>query len=93
MLYLHFRPLFHLVYKIGYKKSKSSYLFIVNHEYLRVYLKSLNRDMWEALENFCKLNKSGNKSKITLMSLPNNTLLQSSVSKIISSMLTSSNSF
>ena len=41
--FLHFLQLFHLVYKIGNTKSKSSYMFISNKcEYLRVCLKSLD---------------------------------------------------
>ena len=55
MSYLHFLQLFHLVYEISNKKSKSSYLFIPNkHKYLKVYLKSLNGDTQEELES-CKL--------------------------------------
>ena len=77
MLYLHFLQLFHLVYKIGNKKSKSSYLFISSKcDYLRIiwnpwtemckkHLRAVN---W-GFENFCKVNKY----KITLKWLPNNT--------------------
>ena len=53
--FLHFLSLIHLVFEIGKKKSKSSYLFISNKcEYLRAYLKSLDGDMQEALES-CEL--------------------------------------
>ena len=56
MLYLNFLQLFHLVCKIDNKKSKSSYFFFISdkHEYLRVYLKSMNWDTQESLKN-CKL--------------------------------------
>ena len=55
MLYLHFLELFHLVYEIGKKKSKSSYYFISKkRDYLRVYLKSMKLGTQEALES-CKL--------------------------------------
>ena len=92
MLYLHFLQSSYLVYEIGDKKSKSTYLFISNkHEYLEfiwnpwteICEKHLRVVNWE-FENFCKLNKN----KRTLKLLPSNTLfIVIKLSKVVSSRL------